>query len=159
MAWPPHGLGRGAAARPILVAFKRQLQSQHERPGHPDNHELKNVHQITADPDGRLIDRRDGPVLGAEDNHGQVLEDDGQPDRDQQRGHVPGRPERAEGHLLDQDAQDPGGRHAEAEGHPPRQVIHAQGEVADEGADHVHLAVGEGDQVHGAEDDHEPDGH
>ncbi len=36
---------------------------------------------------------------------------------------------------------------------------HRHGEVAHEGAEHVHLAVGEGDEVHGPEDDDEPDGH
>ena len=44
-------------------------------------------------------------------------------------------------------------------GDGPRKVPEAQGKVAHEGPDHVDLPVGEGDEVHGAEDDDEAYGH
>ncbi len=112
-----------------------------------------------ADLDRLLVDRRDRPVLGPEGDHHGFLHDDGKPDGDQQRRHVPHRAHWAEGDLLGQDPEDPARDHGQDEGHRPGEPPDAHHEVAHEGPEHVHLTVGEGDEVHGAEDDDETDGH
>ena len=72
---------------------------------------------------------------------------------------MPGSAQRPEGDLLDEKRR--GSRPApmpmtKATDHG--QMPDAQGKVSHERPHHVDLAVGEGDQVHGAEDDDEPDG-
>ena len=148
-------LGRRPHRASDLRPLDQQLQpdDEHNHNAHDDQLEERDLRVFHLN--GLFKERRHRPVFGPPHDHHRLFENDRHADGDEQRRHVPHVAHRPEGDLLHQNAENPPRRHPHHQGHRPREIPECQGEVSHKRPDHVDLPVGEGDQVHGAENDDE----
>jgi len=149
-----HGIGSRRRGRAVA----------HDRAG--ENDQVLRVQHEPANSRGLQVEEvREELRLRPPDEKRQGLQQEGDPDSSDQRRDPGGGPERTIGQSLDQHAEERAENHRdgeerrEAQGAPRLLEAHppADGQ-ADEGADHVHVAVGEIDEAENAVDHRVADG-
>ena len=162
MSWAARWLSAVARkARPMRVRPRKTCSPRRTTTADDEGDEREPADDhLVADADGRVLDhtRIQAFAVGREALQQQVLDDDGDPERRQDRLHWPGIHGEVEQPALDDVAEDGHDDHDEDQRVERVDVERAHEDQRDVGGHDAEVAVGEVDQPHDPEDQSEPGG-